>query len=487
VIACSSYVSRPSNPPGLSDRRSSRTVGNRVRASKPTAQLVVVARRLLSALDLALAASLLLVTSLQLLVVRLSRPRPLHGPRQALMVLDAAYSLGQLERRRQLEVVTSRDLKGFFTHVWSVHPLVGASPQHQQDGTNGPPTELSLNDRHTVIEGHTSGSQELSRKLPALSLMTAQRQLVLRLVQVVQQGAVGLVQAEDPYYLGLLGMALKKARGIPLAVRVSGNYDAIYKAVGAPAYPRLLRRRGLEKAIERWVFANCDLVLAINGDNLRYALDNGADPTKSHVVPLTSSIPAVHFMAPSARPEAPLNAPLSGHHQVAMVSRLEPVKHVADIIAVMRYVSQEFPTSSAIVVGDGSQRLLLERQAESEGLDIRFVGDKDQEWIASVLPRVDVVVSPLTGRSLIEAALSGTPVVAYDTEWQSELVVDGVTGRLVPYRDTSAMAAAVVDLFRHPEVGAELGSRGRQKVIESMGPDVVLAKEKEVYGRLVAS
>jgi glycosyltransferase involved in cell wall biosynthesis len=446
-----------------------------------------VVRRVLSALDFVLAATLLLATSLQLLAGRLLLPKRLGGRRRALVVLDAAYSLGQLERRRQLEVVTSRDLDGFFTHVWSVHPLVGAAPQHQRDGADGPPIERNLSERHTVIEGHTSYSRTLSRKLPTLSLIIGQRQLVLRLVEVIDRGEVGLVQAEDPYYLGLLGMALKKSRGTPLAVRVSGNYDAIYKTVGTPAYPRLLRSRRLEKAIEHWVFAHCDLVLAINRDNLRYALDNGADPKKSHVVPLTSSIPAVHFMAPSARSQPPLDAPLTGGHKVAMVSRLEPVKHVEDIIAVMRYVRQEFPTSSAVVIGDGSQRVLLERQAESESLDIRFVGDKDQEWIASVLPHVDVVVSPLTGRSLIEAALSGTPVVAYDTEWQSELVVDGVTGRLVPYRNTEAMAAAVLDLLRHPDTGAELGARSRQKVIETMGPDVVLAREKEVYGRLIAS
>jgi glycosyltransferase involved in cell wall biosynthesis len=449
--------------------------------------MVAAARRVLSALDFVLSASLLLVTSLELLAARVLQPRRLRGSRRALIVLDGAYSLGQLERRRQLEVVISRDLEGFFTHVWSVHPLVGAAPQHQQDGTEGPPTERNLNDRHTFIEGHTSYSAALSRKLPMLSLTIGQRQLIRRLVELIDREGVGLVQSEDPYYLGLLGMALKKSRGTPLAVRVSGNYDAIYRAVGTPAYPRLLRWRRLEKVIEHWVFAHCDLVLAINGDNLRYALDNGADPKKSHVVPLTSSIPAVHFLAPSARSHPPLDAPLAGGHQLIIVSRLEPVKHVEDIIAVMRHVRQEFATSSAVVVGDGSQRLLLESQAESESLDIRFVGDKDQEWIASVLPHVDVVVSPLTGRSLIEAALSGTPVVAYDIEWQSELVVDGVTGRLVPYRDTAAMAAAVVDLLRHPEVGAELGARSRQKVIETMGPDVVLARDQEVYGRLIAS
>ena len=401
------------------------------------------------------------------------------------MVLDGAYSLGELERRRQLEVVTSRDLDGFFTHVWSVHPLVGASPQHANDVSYGPPSERRLSERHTVIEGHASFSSALSQRWPVLSLLLAQRRLLFRLVGVADEAGIGLVQAEDPYYLALFGMAVKLSRGIPLAIRVSGNYDAIHKTLGKPAYPRLLRSRKLEKVIEHWAFSHCDLVLAINHDNLQYALNNGADPNKSYVVPLTSSIHPSHFLAPSLRPPPPADAPLAAEYQVAIVSRLEPVKHVEDIIAVMRELKEEFPGSSAIVIGDGSLRAQMQRRAESASLDIRFVGVRDQEWIGAVLPKVTAVVSPLTGRSLIEAALSGTPIVAYDAEWQSEVVTDGVTGRLVTNRDTHAMAAAVADLFRDPAIRADLGAACRKRVVETMGPEAVLAKERQVYGSVV--
>lgn len=402
------------------------------------------------------------------------------------MVIDGAYSLGELERRRQLPVVTNRDLEGFFAHVWSVHPLVGASPQHRQDHWEGPPSVYEVSPRHTVIEGHTSVSPSLTEHWPALSLALAQAQLLSRLLHIVSAEGIGVVQVGDPYYLGLLGMALRMSKRTQLAIRVSGNYDAIYAALGKPAYPRLLRSRKLEKRIEHWAMSHSDLVLAVNEDNLGYALNNGAKPEKSFVIPYTNVVHPAHFVPPSSRGAAPLDTPVGGDQTIAMVSRLEPVKYAQDVIAVMREVKKTLPQARAIVIGDGSQRAELELQAEAESLDIWFVGAKDQEWIAAVLGLCDVIISPLTGRALVEAALSGTPIVAYDTEWQSELVIDGETGRLVPHRDTEAMSRAVVELLQNPEHGAELGARCRDKVMDNMGPDQVRAKEQELYGRLVA-
>jgi len=76
-------------------------------------------------------------------------------------------------------------------------------------------------------------------------------------------------------------------------------------------------------------------------------------------------------------------------------------------------------------------------------------------------------------------------IVAYDAEWQSEVMTDGVTGRLVTNRDTHAMAAAVADLFRDPAIRADLGAACRKRVVETMGPEAVLAKERQVYGSVV--
>jgi glycogen(starch) synthase len=130
----------------------------------------------------------------------------------------------------------------------------------------------------------------------------------------------------------------------------------------------------------------------------------------------------------------------------------------------------------------------LEQLARELGVadDLRIVGYRDQPWLADALTSADVVVSPLTGRALVEACLSGTPVVAYDVEWQSELIRPGETGMLAPYLDTKGMADAVCELLADPDTAARLGRQARKFTAESMDRDTLVAREQADYERLLA-
>ena len=114
--------------------------------------------------------------------------------------------------------------------------------------------------------------------------------------------------------------------------------------------------------------------------------------------------------------------------------RLEPVKNAMDLVDVLEIVHRERPDVVCVVVGDGSQRQEILTRIGLLKLEdsLLLVGNKSQSWIASLLADADVVVAPMMGRALVEAALSGTPIVAYDVDWHSEFVSANVTGVLVP-------------------------------------------------------
>jgi glycosyltransferase involved in cell wall biosynthesis len=97
----------------------------------------------------------------------------------------------------------------------------------------------------------------------------------------------------------------------------------------------------------------------------------------------------------------------------------------------------------------------------------------------------DVIVSPLTGRALIEAALSGTPVVAYDVEWHRELIRNHDTGLLVPYRDYAAMATAILWVFDHPGEAGTLGAHARAAALEQFHPRKLLREEIACFERVL--
>lgn len=172
---------------------------------------------------------------------------------------------------------------------------------------------------------------------------------------------------------------------------------------------------------------------------------------------------------------------------IVLVSRLESVKHPEDVVRVLAEARKRSPELAAVLIGGGSMQAELEALAKDLGVDdhLRIVGYRDQPWLAAALSSADVVVSTITGRALVEACLSGTPVVAYDIEWQSELIQTGETGVLVPYRDVKGMAAAVCDLLQDPEVARSLGCRARQVVARTMNPMVLVAQEQADYEKLL--
>lgn len=432
--------------------------------------------------DLLLAATTATLGSLYLLVVVLVT-RSRHLPGRRLMVLDSAYSLAALRARDLLHTVEVRDLEGYFDHVWSVHPLVGADPGEVSDNSVGAPTSTRLGERHSFIEGHSSYSPSLGA-LPLTNLLLAQIALLALLIRVMRREDISIVRVGDPYYQGLLILILRKVHHVPYLVRINGNYDALYEATGRAAYPKLLRSRRLEKKLERIVLPRAALVVAPNDDNLAFALRNGASRDRSAVFRYGNLIHPVHFTQPDQRHEGPeLPSPL-----IICVSRLEPVKFVEDFVHVLSLLTQRGLNVKGVLVGDGSLRArLLDLAARLNVADrLLLVGNRDQTYIAHALSRADVVAAPMMGRALVEAALSATPIVAYETDWHSELVRDGETGLLVPFRNRDAMADAVRSLLEDPENARRLGERARSTARESMDPHSLNQLERLQFERVLA-
>ena len=64
----------------------------------------------------------------------------------------------------------------------------------------------------------------------------------------------------------------------------------------------------------------------------------------------------------------------------------------------------------------------------------------------------------------MQALLVGRPVVAFDCDGAREVVVDGVTGRLVPPKSVDGLRAAIQELLAKPDKGRSLGLAGRERV-----------------------
>ncbi|HEX2763430.1 MAG TPA: glycosyltransferase [Allosphingosinicella sp.] len=423
---------------------------------------------------------------------RFSAPETGPGParRPRLLVLDAAYTLEMIRDRGQERSILSRDLDGYFDHVWNVHPFATLLSGSSAVTACGPPIWHELGPRHTFVEGQAGRFRALRALFP-INFLIGQAALLLQLRNLVKREGISAIRAGDPLYLGLFGWALARLTGAAFLIRVNGNNDKVRETTGKPIFPRLLRSAKLEKRIERFVFPRADLIFAPNENNADFAVANGARRDATRIVNFGSLLGEEHFAEPAARPSAAADLEalgLEANNFLLCIGRLEQPKYPDHVIETLAEVRALRPGLKALFVGDGTLREELRRLAERLGVaeSVAFAGNRDQQFLSRIIPEAAVVLSPSTGRALSEAALGAVPVVAYDTDWQKDMVETGVTGILVPYRDRKAMAEATARLLRDPGFAREMGAAIRRRALAMLDPQAGMAAERKAYQGLFA-
>ena len=110
----------------------------------------------------------------------------------------------------------------------------------------------------------------------------------------------------------------------------------------------------------------------------------------------------------------------------------------------------------------------LESRAARLGIADRvdWLGYRDDA--GELMRAADVLVSPSrregVPRVLMEAMFRGVPVIATDVGGVADLVVNNVTGLLVPSADSVQLAAAIRSIARSPELRCQLASAGHAHV-----------------------
>jgi glycosyltransferase involved in cell wall biosynthesis len=408
--------------------------------------------------------------------------------RRGILILDMSYTLKMFNQRQLDKALESRTLGGYFTTVISVHPVAGLF--ESGDERYGPPQVTQVDGSQTFVEGKIGRTKWL-RFLPPVNFMAAQVDLFILLVRMSRKTGISVVRIGDPYYLGVFGWLLARRLRVPLATRVPFRFDEIRRVTGRATMPRLLRYCWVEELLERFIFPRCDLIAGANEDNMRYALERGGRPEVATVFRYGNLLHPSHWVEPGRRPDPSPELEtlgLQGAAFVAIVARLEAVKRIDDFIRAVAALRKPGRDIRGLIVGDGACRQQLEDYGRSLGLDraIVFAGTRNQEWIARILPRARAILSPHMGRALVEAALSAVPLVAFDYDWQREIVIDGDTGYLVPNRDWQAMADRAERLLTEPGAAAAMGRRARVLAAHMMDPQPLILHEQNTYTNLLA-
>jgi glycosyltransferase involved in cell wall biosynthesis len=296
------------------------------------------------------------------------------------------------------------------------------------------------------------------------------------LVRLLRAEKPDLVHAHMPIS-GFLARLAARIAGVPKVAYTCHGF--LFNHVSSS-----LPRRGLSLVME-WLAARVtDVFLTVSEAEARDARRLGIAANPQAV--RNGRDPAV--FRPDAGARARIREELGvAEDQVVViaVSRLVWHKGYPELAAAMRLV----PEAELWVVGErldtdrGADMGALLRSAELGGR-LRMLGYRSD--IPALLAAADVFTLPSRFEglpmSVIEAMLTGLPVVATNVRGPAEQVVEGETGFQVPAGDAAALAAALGRLVHDPGLRERMGQAGRARALDCYDEAKVLSRTLDLLG-----
>ena len=223
-----------------------------------------------------------------------------------------------------------------------------------------------------------------------------------------------------------------------------------------------------QKIADWWLAPYTDIAIAVSRSTATFVTGARLIPAeRTHVVYL--GVPLAEFSRPRSEDDvraarARLGIP-ADVFPVGTVTRLMPSKGNEFLVAATADVIRAMPNVRAYIAGEGDLQSSLEAQAHALGLGDRLVFLGFQRDVAEVLSALEIVVFPSlwegTPLTAFEALAMGKPIVATDADGLADILTRGVDARMVPRRDASALARAIVDLAGDPAARATLAASAR--------------------------
>lgn len=211
----------------------------------------------------------------------------------------------------------------------------------------------------------------------------------------------------------------------------------------------------------------------VRAERTRLVAGSGVDTRAFTVQPLpTLAGPPMHFL---------------------MIARLIREKGVLEFVEAARHLKQLYPQVRFSLLGglDARNPSGLDREqlrAIQSSAAVRWLGETDD--VRPHLSGADVAVLPSyregLPRALLEAAAMGRPAVASDVPGCRQVVVEGVTGYLVPPRDVASLAGAMQRLIDNPCEVATMGAAARARIAALFDESTVVQSTLDEYRRVLA-
>jgi glycosyltransferase involved in cell wall biosynthesis len=325
----------------------------------------------------------------------------------------------------------------------------------------------------------------MSRRITPLNDLGA----LLELMRVIRKVRPTIVHGHTPKG-GLLAMMAAKSAGVPVR---------IYHMYGLP----LITARGLKRRLLTWaeqtscrlahqVFCLCnslrDVVTSMRlgaAEKIKVLNHGNIDGVDAIGRFNPHRLPEDAGRTTRAKYGIPANALVMG-----FAGRIVRDKGLIELVGAWRLLREEFPSLHLLVAGTFEDEDPIPREVEAAlRSDPRIHLAGQVRDMPSVYRALDVFVLPTYregfGTVFIEASAMELPVVGTKIPGCVDAVRDGETGILVPVQEAMALAGAVRQYLRDPELRRRHGLCGRERAVRDFNPEIMRETLYQEYMRLL--
>jgi glycosyltransferase involved in cell wall biosynthesis len=290
---------------------------------------------------------------------------------------------------------------------------------------------------------------------------------VLRLARAMRRQKCLLAHFHDAHSVSVGSMAASLAK-VP--------YRVISRRVVFPLKKNYFSRRKYRK--------NVDAIIAISDGVKEVLVKGGIDPNLITVIPSGIDFSPYEKASDSDYLRRELSF-RPDDFLVGIVAHLADHKGHRYLIEATKILKEHSSKIKVIIVGGGPLYMELTRQAEKS--DVRdivfFLGFRED--VPQIVGSLDLFVLSSylegMGSSILDAMACRLPVVATKVGGIPEVVIHRETGLLVPPRNSSALAKAILKLYDDRELTSRLGQRGHEVVHQKFSAEAMAEKIVLLY------
>jgi len=245
------------------------------------------------------------------------------------------------------------------------------------------------------------------------------------------------------------------------------------------------------KVLNYFIYRRLARLISVSNNGAADIIKHNIGLKSSDIVAVQNGLDCQRFLLPRNEIKTQVIKEIDENDFVfAMIGRLAPVKNHVRLIHAFNIAAENVPNVKLLIVGSGPLEAQLKGIAAElpSQSKIKFLGFRED--IPALLKCIDVYLMPSAREglpmALMEAMVSGVPVITSDIGGMKELVGETKCGYLIDPDSIDNMAAALAKMLAHSSAERMvMGEAGKTRILDNFTAETMAEGYEAIYKQLM--